>query len=326
MPEAQSHSRRAVLQSATAAAATFALGSPLLRGDKARAQGMADAPRGAAHHRVALGAREITVLSDGHMVIPAGMLAGNVPETEVRKVLAGVTASQDRVNFHLNVALVKTGNDYVLIDAGSGGTWEPTAGRLADSLEAAGVKPEQIGRVVLSHAHPDHIWGLVDELDDSLRFPRADYVVAAREFEFWTGPEAARLTGPVEGIAAGARRVFKAIEARTRRIKPGEEAAPGIIAIDTPGHTPGHISVLVTAGTDKLLLTADAVQNSHVAFTHPDWQPRPDMEGERAARSRRQVLDMAAADKLRVLCYHIPFPGLGRVERKGQAYKWVAEG
>ena len=147
------------------------------------------------------------------------------------------------------MALVKTGSDYVLIDAGSGGTWEPTAGKLADSLEAAGVKPEQIGKVVLTHAHPDHIWGLIDELDDSLRFPRAEYVVAAREFDFWTSGEAANLKGPIEGIAAGARRVFKAIEARTTRIKPGDEVAPGIAAIDTAGHTPGHISLLMTSGS-----------------------------------------------------------------------------
>ncbi|NJO34341.1 MAG: MBL fold metallo-hydrolase [Rhodospirillales bacterium] len=220
---------------------------------------------------------------------------------------------------------MKTGDDYVLIDAGSGGTWEPTAGKLADSLEAAGIRPEQIGKVVLTHAHPDHIWGLVDELDDSLRFPKAEYVVAAREFDFWTSGEAARLTGPVEGIAAGARRVFKRIESRATRIKPGDEVAPGIATVDTAGHTPGHISLLITSGSSKLLVTADAVQNAHVAFAHPDWHPRADMDGDRAAKSRRRVLDMAATDTLRVLCYHIPFPGLGRVERKGSAFAWAAE-
>jgi glyoxylase-like metal-dependent hydrolase (beta-lactamase superfamily II) len=323
MPGSARYSRRVMLQSGTAAAA-FALGA-LQPGVRALAQHAADPPRGAAHHRLGLGSREIIVLSDGHMVLPTSALAANVPEAEVRSFLAARAAGTEQVHFHINVTLVKTGNDYVLIDAGSGGTWEPTAGKLADSLEAAGIKPEQIGRIVLTHAHPDHVWGLVDELDDSLRFPRAEYVVAAREFDFWTSGEAARLTGPVEGIAAGARRVFKAIEARTTRIRPGDEVAPGIVAIDTAGHTPGHISLLITGGADKLLVTADAVQNAHVAFAHPDWHPRADMDGERAARSRRQVLDMAATDKLRVLCYHIPFPGLGRVERKGAAHVWVRE-
>jgi glyoxylase-like metal-dependent hydrolase (beta-lactamase superfamily II) len=311
--------RRTVLQQGAAAVALSAGGL----GFAASAQEAK--PRGAAVHRLALGPREIIVLSDGHLEVPAASLA-NVPEGELKSFLAARALTGERVNFHINVALVRTGSDYVLIDAGSGGTWEPTAGKLADSLEAAGIKPEAIGKIVITHAHPDHIWGLVDELDDSLRFPRAEYVVSAREFDFWTGGEAQRLTGPVEGIAAGARRVFGRIAARATRIKPGEEVAPGIVAIDTAGHTPGHISLLVTSGTAKLLVTADAIQNTHVAFAHPDWQPRMDMDGARAAQSRRRLLDMASADKLAVLSYHIPFPGLGRVQRVGTAFSWVPEG
>jgi glyoxylase-like metal-dependent hydrolase (beta-lactamase superfamily II) len=310
-------SRRAVLQMGSALAA-----SQLCPGASAQ---QTSPPAGPMHHRFALGSREIFVLSDGHLVVPTAALATNIPQADLGGFLAGQSIGPDRVHFHINVALVKSGNDYVLIDAGSGGTWEPTAGKLADSLEAAGIKPEEIGTVVLTHAHPDHIWGLIDDLDDSLRFLRARYMVAAKEFDFWTSGDAAKLQGPIEGIAAGARRVFKAIEARTTRIKPGDEVAPGIVAIDTAGHTPGHISLLVTSGSDKLLITADAVQNAHVAFAYPDWHPRADMDGARAAKSRRQLLDMAATDKLAVLSYHIAFPGLGRVERKGSAFAWAPE-
>ncbi len=323
MPASFHMSRRAMLRSG-AAAATCALATSL-RSTGTYAQA-SQQPRGAAHHRVALGSREIIVLSDGHLEFPADFLARNAPEAEVRAFLAARNLGPDRIQFHINVALIETGDDYLLIDAGSGGTWEPTAGKLADSLETAGIPPERIGTVVITHAHPDHLWGLVDELDDSLRFPRARYLVPAREFDFWTGSEAASLTGPIEGIAAGARRVFKRIESRATRFKPGAEIAPGIAAIDTAGHTPGHISVLVTAGTDKLLVTADAIQNAHVSFAHPDWHPRADMDGDRAAQSRRRLLDMAATDKLRVLSYHIPFPGLGRVEAKGSAFAWAREG
>ena len=264
------------------------------------------------------------MLSDGHLVVPTSILAENVAQAEVRSFLAERAVGPDRVHFHINVALVKTGSDYVLIDAGSGGTWEPTAGKLADSLEAAGIKPEQIGKVVLTHAHPDHIWGLVDELDDSLRFPRAEYVVSAREFDFWTSGEGANLKGPIEGIAAGARRVFKAIEARTTRIKPGDEVAPGIAAIDTAGHTPGHISLLVASGSDKLLYHCRCrAERAHLLRASRLAAPRG--HGRRQGRHQPPaLLDMAATDKLQVLSYHIPFPGLGRVERKGSAYAWVA--
>ena len=321
MPAPFRMNRRAMLRSGAAAAA-LAFG-PSLRSISTHAQ--APQPRAAAYHRFALGEREVIVLSDGHLEFPADFLARNVPEAEIKSFLTTRNLGPDRIQFHINVALIRTGDDYTLIDAGSGGTWEPTAGKLADSLEAAGIAPDRIGTVIITHAHPDHIWGLVDDFDDSLRFPRARYLVPAREFDFWTGSEAARMMGPIEGIAAGARRVFRKVEPRATRFKPGEEIAPGIAAIDTAGHTPGHISVLVTSGTEKLLVTADAIQNAHVSFAHPDWQPRADMDGIRASQSRRRLLDMAATDKLPVLSYHIPFPGLGRVERKGSAYSWVSE-
>jgi glyoxylase-like metal-dependent hydrolase (beta-lactamase superfamily II) len=283
------------------------------------------APLAPAHRRLSLGTHELIVLSDGHLVVPSQMLATNVLTSEVKGYLRQRGLGPDRVNFHINVALLKVGDEHILIDAGSGGTWEPTAGRLADSLDAAGIAPETIGKVVLTHAHPDHLWGLIDELDNSLRFPRAQYLVSAREFEFWTAGEAGLLRGPVEGIAAGAKRVFKAIEERTQRIRPGQEIAPGIVALDTAGHTPGHISLLLGSGDSGLLITADAVQNNHIAFAHPDWRPAADMDGDKAAFSRRTLLDLAVTDKLHVLCYHLPFPGLGRVERKDGAFLWVAD-
>ena len=315
--------RRSILQSAGASTA-FAFGACQL-GVTAFAQKAVDEPRGAAFHRLSLGSHDVLVLSDGHMMVPTGVLAGNVAQAELKSFLASRALGPDRVYFHINVALVKTGDDYVLIDAGAGGTWEATAGRVSDSLAAAGIAPERIGKVVLTHAHPDHLWGLIDDLDNSLRYPKAQYFVAAREFDFWTRGEAARLTGPIEGIALGAKRVFKAIEPHTTRIRPGDEIAPGIVSIDTAGHTPGHISLLVGSGTERLLITADAVQNAHIAFAHPDWQPRSDLDGGKAAQARRRLLDLGVTDRLRVLCYHIPFPGLGRIERKEQAYTWVAE-
>jgi len=309
-------SRREVLRQGAGLALFAALQS--IRQPTALAQGTA----GAAARRLAFGASELVVLSDGHMVVPADMLAPSVPQAELRAFLTASGVRTDRVDFHINVALVRAGDEYVLIDAGAGLNWEATAGRLPESMEQAGVKPEQIGTVIVTHAHPDHLWGLIDEFDDSLRFPKARVVMSDREFTFWMD-EAANLKGPIEGIAAGARRVLKAIEGRLTRIKPGAEITPGIVALDTTGHTPGHISLLVGSGAEKVLVTADAIQNAHVAFAHPDWQPRADMDGATAAKSRRRLLDMAAQEKLTVLSYHIPFPGLGRVESRGGQYLWV---
>ena len=147
MPAPFRMNRRALLRSGAAAAA-FALGASLR---SAHAQ---PPPRAVAHHRFALGQREVIVLSDGHLEFPAGFLAGNVSESDVRSFLAARDLGPDRIQFHINVALIKTGDDYTLIDAGSGGTWEPTAGKLADSLDAAGIAPDRIGTVIITHAHP----------------------------------------------------------------------------------------------------------------------------------------------------------------------------
>ena len=243
MPGTPRIDRRSILQSGGAAAA-YALGISQL-GATAVAQNAETELRGVAHHRFSLGSREVIVLSDGHLVVPTNMLAGNVLQTEVKSFLAAKALGPDRVFFHINVALVKVGSDYVLIDAGSGGTWEPTAGKLADSLEAAGIKPRadcQGGadpRASRPHLGTDRRIGRQPEI------PAGSVSGCGKRIRFLDLGEAAKLRGPVEGIAAGARRVFKAIEARATRIRPGGEVAPGIVAIDTAGHTPGHISLLI---------------------------------------------------------------------------------
>ena len=307
--------RRDILRAGLALAAA----PTVVAGANARELG---GPQGPGHHRFKLGASEITILSDGHMLVPPRVLAGNIPDAALQGFLDERRFTGDRVSFNLNIACVRTGAGITLIDAGAGGTWEPTAGRLSDSLEAAGIKPETVGTVILTHAHPDHLWGLIDDLDGSLRFPKARYLITAREHAFWTA-EAGKLQGPIEGMTAGARRVFKAIESRLARVKPGAEIVPGIVALDTSGHTPGHISLLLGSGAERLIVTADAIQNAHVSLAHPKWQPRADMDGDKGAASRHRLIDMAAADKLMVLGYHLPFPGLGRIERKGTAFAWV---
>src|SRR5262249_35640187 len=158
-----SYTRRSLLRSGAAGVACALSASPL--GVQAQAQAPAGEPGGAAHHHFSFGGHDIFVLSDGHLVVPSSALAPNVADAEVKPFLAARGLGPDRVHFHINVALVGTGSDYVLIDAGSGGTWEPTAGKLADSLEAAGLKPAASGKGVLAHAPPHQLWGTDDQMD-----------------------------------------------------------------------------------------------------------------------------------------------------------------
>ena len=144
-----------------------------------------------------------------------------------------------------NVTLVKTGSELVLIDAGSGPKFQPTAGKLSENLEAAGIDPAKITKVVFTHGHADHLWGAIDDFDDGERFPNASYVISAAEWDFWTDPRyrshACRIGSRAWRI--GSARILKRIEHKIERRKARRTVAPGLTYVGTAGHTPGHMAV-----------------------------------------------------------------------------------
>ena len=241
---------------------------------------------------------------------------------QIEPVLGTTLSAPGLVQFAVNVVLLRRGGELILIDAGAGSTWEPTVGKLGDRIQAAGIDPKSITKVVVTHAHPDHIWGLVDDFDE-LRFPNADYIMPAVEIDYWRKVDVDSLPGRAQGVAVGAKRVIAEIDGRLRAAAADTEILPGISYIATPGHTPGHCSVRLANGSEGAIVTADTVFHPIVSFAHPDWQPVSDMDGAQAAASRRRILDIAATEKLRLISYHLPFPGLGRVERQGAAYRWL---
>src|ERR1700681_1083513 len=130
------------------------------------------------------GAFEVTVVSDGHLVLPTSFLAPGAPPQERAEILEAAGQTAEQYNSPTNVTLVRAGNDLILVDMGSGDRFMPTAGRLWDNLKAAGIDKGKITKVILTHGHPDHLWGTVDELDD-LALPKASFYVAASEWDFW---------------------------------------------------------------------------------------------------------------------------------------------
>jgi glyoxylase-like metal-dependent hydrolase (beta-lactamase superfamily II) len=302
--------RRDVLAGSVAALGAFVSGPPA---------SFARAASGV--HTFSLGSMELIVLSDGVFNVPTRLLNRDMEPARIEAALGGALPAPGHVQYDVNIALIRHGKELILIDAGAGNTWKPTVGKLADRLAAAGINPKSVTKVVVTHGHPDHIWGLVDDFDE-LRFPSADYIMPAAEVDYWRKVDAATLPGRMQGVAAGAKRVIGELGERLSAASAETELMPGVSYIATPGHTPGHCSVRLTSGSHGLIVAADTVFHPVVSFAHPDWQPASDMDGARAVASRRRLLDMVATDKLQMIAYHIPFPGLGRVERHAGAYLW----
>jgi glyoxylase-like metal-dependent hydrolase (beta-lactamase superfamily II) len=268
------------------------------------------------------GAFDVTVVSDGHLVLPTSFLAPDAPPPERKAILKAAGQTGEQYNSPTNITLIRANGDLILVDMGSGDRFMPTAGKLWENLKAAGIDKAEITKVVFTHGHPDHLWGTVDELDD-LVTPDATFHVAATEWDFWTSENATRgLPAERAGFVTGARRNYAAIKGKVKMIKAGDELVAGLHIIDTPGHTQGHVS-LELAGGDGLIVGGDVLTHPLISFQHPEWKPIADHVPDQAVATRRKLLDRLAVDRVKLIGFHLPYPGVGNVERKDSAYRFT---
>ena len=274
-------------------------------------------------YRLKVGAIEVTVISDGFLKFPATTLFDE-HATSAQELLTSTFRPANPVGLQLNTTLIRTSQKLVLIDAGGGaaGKFQPTAGKLLNNFAAAGYSPRDVDMVVLTHGHSDHLWGISDRRNQSLLFPSAEFVASEPEVKFCSSPELTANLNPALRPEV-TRANLRLAGPRLKLIKAGAQVAPGITTLDTPGHTPGHMSVLVHSGDAQLLLTSDVVVNYPVDFYHPEWPFGFDQDKPLAALSRMRFLDRASSDKTLVSGYHLPFPGIGHVVREGSIYRWV---
>jgi glyoxylase-like metal-dependent hydrolase (beta-lactamase superfamily II) len=210
------------------------------------------------------------------------------------------------------------------VDAGCGNSMGPMLGDLARNLAALGVQPDAISTVLLTHLHPDHAQGLLDDRGTSA-FPNAGIVLHEDELAFWTSDdELARAPAQWQGHFTQARAAIAAYRERMRTTR-GGEVLPGIIAIPEPGHTPGHTGWLVSSEGDALLIWGDIVHLHGVQFARPGAGLTVDVDGPQAIATRQRVMDMAAKDRLRIAGMHIDFPAFGHIVRAGKGYVFVPE-
>jgi glyoxylase-like metal-dependent hydrolase (beta-lactamase superfamily II) len=293
----------------------------------ASAQPAPPSPAGLSSFNV--GDAEITVLTDGAMPAPLGVVLADRQKTEVATALQGAgrqIPDGDTFSLAVNVALVRLGAELILVDSGAGPDFAPLRGKLPDNLARAGIKPEAITKVVFTHAHPDHFWGLIDPLDGGSLFTKARLFMALVERDYWLKPGIeTSVPDAVRGNAIGTHRRLKELGDRIETFKPGAEIVAGLAAIDTSGHTPGHVSLVVTSKNQSLAIGGDALIEPVISFARPDWRWGPDWDQDMGVATRRRLLDMLASEKLPLLGYHLPWPGLGRVERTAQAFRFVQD-
>ena len=274
--------------------------------------------------QLALGSGSLTTVSDGNLVLP-GNVAFDSPELQdLLPQLVDMGLSPDQVEPECNLALYRDGTNTVLFDAGSGHDFMPSAGKILDSLDAIGVAPDDITHVIMTHAHPDHVWGLLDDFDDPM-FYNAVHMMGQREWDYWWNPETVDTIGEARTtFAVGAKRRMEALEDAFTLFTDGQEVVPGVLAIETPGHTPGHMSFEVRQGNDAVMVLGDAIGNHHVAFLRPDLHSPSDQDPTQGAATRVGLFDRITNERLLVAGFHLPQGGIGRIENGGDgAYRFL---
>ncbi|WP_324754243.1 MBL fold metallo-hydrolase [Roseovarius sp. Pro17] len=272
-----------------------------------------------------LGSSEVIGLSDGNLVLPGSFYFDGLPQEELATILAKHDVPRDQLEPPCNLTLLRQPDKTVLFDAGAGPAFMPSAGELLSSLESEGLTPDDITHVVFTHAHPDHLWGILDDFDDPV-FPEAELMIGQAEWDYWMDPNTVDTIGDGRAsFAVGAARRLAAIEDQISFFNDADEILPGVMAHATPGHTPGHMSFEIRDGSNAVMVGGDAIVNDHVAFERPDWASGADQDTDLGAKTRMRLLDQLAADDIALLGFHLRHGGLGRVERTVDAYRFVPE-
>jgi len=269
---------------------------------------------------------EVLVISDGVLPISAETIAYNADSADLAGWLGDNFLPSDVLEWPLNVAVVRSGDQTILIDAGLGVEFPdfPRAGQLALRLKAAGIDPASVTDAVLTHMHMDHVGGLlVDGVKDRLR-PDLRIHVAAAEAKFWESPDFSRTAMPpvmADLIRRAAKRFLNEYHGQLRLFEAEHEVAPGVVVSRTGGHTPGHSVVRLASGGDRLTFAGDAV--FPVSFDHPEWHNGFEHDPEEASRVRVRLLRELAATGGMLVATHMPFPSVGHVAVAGNAFRWV---
>ncbi|MEX5728831.1 glyoxylase-like metal-dependent hydrolase (beta-lactamase superfamily II) [Rhodovulum iodosum] len=257
-------------------------------------------------NRFKLGGFEVTTLLAGTRTVPEPqkIFGLNVSEETFAEVSQANLIPDDRAQFFFTPTVVNTGSELVLFDTGL----NPDG--ITGALAAAGYSPDQVDTVVITHMHGDHIGGLSGEAGET--FANARYVTGATEFDAWD------MSGD-EGFEAKVRPLAE----KMTFLEDGGDVASGITAMAAFGHTPGHMAYMLESDGRQLLIAADFANHYVWSLAHPEWEVLYDRDKAAAAETRKRLLGMLAAEKMPFIGYHMPFPGTGFVETRGEGYRYL---
>lgn len=319
-PTSTTLSRRTALLGALGASAVLTAGGLPARPARAAAPMLGAAKPSV--YRFKLGAFEVTTIADGAVEVdgPHPIFGANQKPEDVQALAAENFLPTTKMAISFTPVLVNTGKELILFDTGNGAGRRPSAGNMRATLGVAGYTPEQIDVVVLTHFHPDHIGGNVE--DGKPAFPNARYVCSAAEYNFWSPVEKA--SGPTERVGKLVQSNVVPFKDRFTFLDDDNQVVSGITSIDAAGHTPGMMAFHMESQGKRLVLIADVANHPVLSMQRPDWEVSFDMNKKKAAASRKEILGMIAADKIAFTGYHMPFPSVGYLEPMGPGFRYVA--
>ncbi|MFH0296369.1 MBL fold metallo-hydrolase [Bradyrhizobium sp. 31Argb] len=317
--------RRHALAGAAAIAA-----APLLPNIPAQAAAPLADKQAPSFYRYKVGDIQVTVVSDGKNVFKLeDSFITNAKKEEVNAALEKAFLPRDVFTIHFAPLVINSGGKLIVLDTGNGPTGKVSSkganGLFIDHMTAAGFDPKAVDMVVISHFHGDHVNGLLTA-DGTPAFPNAEVLVPAVEWKFWMddGEMSRAPAGRMQNLFKNNRSIFEAsLQKKVTPYEWGKEVAPGLLAVETAGHTPGHTSYVLSSGSGKVFIQSDVTNNPNPFATNPGWHAFFDQDADMAEKTRRRVYDMVAAEKLQLQGFHYPFPGLANVEKDGNGYRVI---
>ncbi|REC79971.1 MBL fold metallo-hydrolase [Chryseobacterium elymi] len=286
-----------------------------------------------AFKKIKLGELELFILTDGYIHEKSiDTFAPRADISQLKAILRDNFRPDDYVDMAMNLMLVKTKNRLVLLDAGMGIFADERTGFILKSLHKAGFSPNDVTDVFISHAHPDHIGGVVDK-QNNLVFLNADLYISKIEHDFWLQASIKDFKNSflksqpefLNQIIPPIQNILKTIRPKLKFYDFENPLFDHFSFQLAPGHTPGLTIITVTSGIEKLMYIADLIHSDVILFPHPEWGFSGDTDLDIATESRKKLLGQLAKTKTKAFAYHLPWPGLGFTKKKDVAYEWIPE-